>query len=607
MCGIVGVLANRNVTPLIFEALTRLEYRGYDSAGIAALESGTLNRRRSNGKLSSLASLLEAQPLTGSSGIGHTRWATHGVPSELNAHPHRCESVAVVHNGIIENYLELRAGLAAEGWTFTSDTDTEVIATLCASMLKRGLSNEDAAAATIAKLKGAYALCFLFEGAEDLMICARRGSPLVIGHGDGECFVGSDAIALAPLTNRITFLEEGDLAFLSRSSVHIHDAGGNFVERPVQVCSLDDFIADKGQHRHFMLKEIHEQPMVAARVLGHWMSNDRRRIESQCTGLDWQTASRLTIVACGTAYLASHVAKVWFEKLARLPVEIEIASEFRYREPPLPQNGMTLVVSQSGETADTLAALRFAKSMNQTTIALVNVPSSTMAREADHVIPTHAGPEIGVASTKAFTAQILALLMLSIEVARVRKEISLEEETRLVDLLSTVPRLFAEVLAQEEMFTKVAAEISDARSALFLGRGLMYPLALEGALKLKEITYIHAEGYAAGELKHGPIALVDDSVPIVALAPNDELFTKTASNLREVLARNGKVILLSDRDGVSELEGAVTLSVQLPSCDPLLTPFVYAAAVQLIAYYTAVARGTDVDQPRNLAKSVTVE
>ena len=607
MCGIVGVLANRSVTPLIYEALTRLEYRGYDSAGIAVLDRGQLTRRRSQGKLSVLGSLLEAQPLTGTSGIGHTRWATHGQPNEANAHPHRCEGVAVVHNGIIENYLELRAELAKDGWTFESETDTEVIATLCASMMRRGLGHEDAAAAAISRLQGAYAICFLFEGADDLMICARRGSPLVLGFGDGECFVGSDAIALAPLTNRIAFLEEGDWAVLTRRTAIVHDAQGNRVKRKVQTLTLDDFIADKGPHRHFMAKEIHEQPTIIARAMSHWVRPNRREIRSDCARLDWNAIPRLTIVACGTAYLAAHVAKVWMEKLARLPVEIEIASEFRYREPPLAGRGATLVISQSGETADTLAALRFANAQKQKTIALVNVASSTIAREADLTLEIHAGPEIGVASTKAFTAQLLAMLSLSLEIGRIRGRISAEDEAAHVEMLSSVPRLMAETIALEPRFREIAREVVDAQSAIFLGRGLMYPLAMEGALKLKEISYIHAEGYAAGELKHGPIALVDDAMPILALAPYDDLFPKTASNLREVLARRGKVILLSDIEGCRVMADGPKMSVALPSTHPLLAPFVYAVAVQLIAYHTACEKGTDVDQPRNLAKSVTVE
>lgn len=607
MCGIVGALTDRPVAPILLDALRRLEYRGYDSAGIAAIDSGTMDRRRACGKLSALAELLGSLPLSGSSGIGHTRWATHGSPSVANAHPHRAGPVAVVHNGIIENYFDLRTELAQEGWTFDSETDSEVIATLCAAMLRRGLGREDAAAAALSRLKGTYALCLMFEGQGNLIICARRGSPLVIGHGDNEMFVGSDAIALAPLTDRITYLEEGDWAVLTRSSVRIHDASGQIVQREVHVLSVDSIVIDKGPYRHFMAKEIHEQPTVAARALGVWIAKDRQRIDCPAEAVDWSSVPRLTMVACGTAYLAACVARTWFEQLANCPVEIDIASEFRYREPPLPAGGVTLVVSQSGETADTLAALRYAKARGQTTLALVNVTTSTIAREADIVLATHAGPEIGVASTKAFTAQLLGFAALAVMVARKRGAIDAAEEQRLVDLLSTVPRLLAEALKAEPALEALAQEIADAGDVLFLGRGIMYPMALEGALKLKEITYIHAEGYAAGELKHGPIALVDETLPVIALAPCDALFDKVASNLQEVMARRGRVALLTDSRGAAQIGTGVWRTVVMPTTDPFLQVFTYAVAVQLIAYHTAVAKGTDVDQPRNLAKSVTVE
>ena len=607
MCGIVGALTDRPVAPILLDALRRLEYRGYDSAGIAAIDGGTMDRRRACGKLSALAELLGSLPLSGSSGIGHTRWATHGSPSVANAHPHRAGPVAVVHNGIIENYFDLRTELAQEGWTFDSETDSEVIATLCAAMLRRGLGREDAAAAALSRLKGAYALCLMFEGEDDLIICARRGSPLVIGHGDNEMFVGSDAIALAPLTNRITYLEEGDWAVLTRSSVRIHDASGQIVQREVHVLSVDSIVIDKGPYRHFMAKEIHEQPTVAARALGGWIAKDRQRIDCPAEAIDWASVPRLTMVACGTAYLAACVARTWFEQLANCPVEIDIASEFRYREPPLPAGGVTLVVSQSGETADTLAALRYAKALGQTTLALVNVTTSTIAREADIILASHAGPEIGVASTKAFTAQLLGFAALAVLVARKRGAIDAAEEQRLVDLLSTVPRLLAEALKAEPALEALAREIADAGDVLFLGRGIMYPMALEGALKLKEITYIHAEGYAAGELKHGPIALVDETLPVIALAPCDALFDKVASNLQEVMARRGRVALLTDSRGAARIGTGVWRTVVLPTTHPFLQVFTYAVAVQLIAYHAAVAKGTDVDQPRNLAKSVTVE
>jgi glutamine---fructose-6-phosphate transaminase (isomerizing) len=607
MCGIIGILGSHEVSPQLVDALRRLEYRGYDSAGVAAIDAGRLDRRRAQGKLAALAELLGQNPLPGSSGIGHTRWATHGGPSELNAHPHRCGPVCVVHNGIIENYQELKSDLAGQGATFESETDTEVIATLCASMVRRGLGHEDAAAATISRLRGAYALCFLFEDAPDLLICARRGSPLVIGLGDGENYVGSDAIALAPMTNRICYLEEGDWAVVTRSAVRIHDAAGAPVERPVQTVALETIIADKGQHRHFMAKEIHEQPTVVARAFGAWTSSDRSRITSPAEAIDWGAVTRLTIVACGTAYLAGHVAKIWLEKVARLPVELEIASEFRYREPPLPAGGVMMVISQSGETADTLAALRYAKAAGQKTLALVNVTTSTMAREADVMLATHAGPEIGVASTKAFTAQMMCLAALAVMVARERGVIHAGEETAAIEKLSSVPRVMAETIALESQFAELASDISTATSALFLGRGMMYPIALEGALKLKEITYIHAEGYAAGEIKHGPIALVDEATPVIALSPSGDLLNKTLSNLREVVARKGRVAVIGDAAACREFGTEAWRCLPIPQADPLIQPFVYAVAIQFLAYHAAVARGTDVDQPRNLAKSVTVE
>ena len=607
MCGIVGVLTNRPATPILMDALQRLEYRGYDSAGLAVMNGDRLDRCRAMGKLSSLDNVLDEHPLPGLIGIGHTRWATHGKPSEANAHPHLAGSVALVHNGIIENYQDLCDGLRKEGYNFESQTDSEVVAVLCDSMLRRGLSCEDAAAATIARLKGAYALCFLFEGQPDLLICARRGSPLAIGRGDGECFVASDAIALAAVSNRITYLEEGDWAVMTRNEFHIHDKSGVLVEREEHILTLDTILVDRGNYRHFMEKEIHEQTAVTARALGSWVSGDRQKVECAFETVDWANVPRLTLVACGTAYLACHVGKVWLEKIARIPVEIEIASEFRYREPPLPQGGVTLVVSQSGETADTLAAMRFAKARGQTTLALVNVATSSISREADIAMQIHAGPEIGVASTKAFTAQLICLAAMSVMIGRERGVIDGSEERSLVDLLFTVPSLLADTIALEPAFKSAAEQIATARNALFLGRGLMYPIALEGALKLKEITYIHAEGYAAGEIKHGPIALVDDTVPIIVLAPSGELFEKTASNLREVAARNGWVVAIGDKTSCKELSEHAGRTIALPATDPFLTPFSYTVAVQFLAYHAAVAKGTDVDQPRNLAKSVTVE
>jgi len=607
MCGIVGVLANRPAAPIIYEALKRLEYRGYDSAGIATLDDGVLTRRRAVGKLSALGALLAAEPLAGMIGIGHTRWATHGAPTVRNAHPHQAGKVAVVHNGIIENFRELRDELIAAGRNFESETDTEVVAQLCAQMLARGLSPVDAAAATLARLKGAFALCFLFEGSDDLMVCARRGSPLAIGLGDGETFVGSDALALAPMTDRILYLEEGDWAALTRREVHVFDAQGAPVTRPVRVISLDTVLVDKGGYRHLMAKEIHEQPGVAAYAVGAVLSADRSRIASAAEAIDWAGVSQVTMVACGTAHYACHVARYWFETVARLPVEIDIASEFRYRAPPLAAGGVTVVVSQSGETADTLAALRYAREQGQKILAVINVEHSTIAREADVALPIHAGPEIGVASTKAFTAQLIALAATAILAGRLRGALDAAGETRLIAALSAAPRGLTDAIAQEAALAALADDLSGARDVLYLGRGMMYPIALEAALKLKELTYIHAEGYAAGELKHGPIALIDETTPVIAFAPMDALFDKTMSNIQEVMARKGRVALITDAAGAAAAGEGMWRMVILPAVDPFIAPIVHAAAAQLIAYHAAVAKGTDVDQPRNLAKSVTVE
>jgi len=607
MCGIVGVLANRPAAPIIYEALKRLEYRGYDSAGIATLDDGVLTRRRAVGKLSALGALLTAEPLAGMIGIGHTRWATHGAPTVRNAHPHQAGKVAVVHNGIIENFRELRDELIAAGRNFESETDTEVVAQLCAQMLARGLSPVDAAAATLARLKGAFALCFLFEGSDDLMVCARRGSPLAIGLGDGETFVGSDALALAPMTDRILYLEEGDWAALTRREVHVFDAQGAPVTRPVRVISLDTVLVDKGGYRHFMAKEIHEQPGVAAYAVGAVLSADRSRIASAAEAIDWAGVSQVTMVACGTAHYACHVARYWFETVARLPVEIDIASEFRYRAPPLAAGGVTVVVSQSGETADTLAALRYAREQGQKILAVINVEHSTIAREADVALPIHAGPEIGVASTKAFTAQLIALAATAILAGRLRGALDAAGEMRLIAALSAAPRGLTDAIAQEAALAALADDLSGARDVLYLGRGMMYPIALEAALKLKELTYIHAEGYAAGELKHGPIALIDETTPVIAFAPMDALFDKTMSNIQEVMARKGRVALITDAAGAAAAGEGMWRMVILPAVDPFIAPIVHAAAAQLIAYHAAVAKGTDVDQPRNLAKSVTVE
>ena len=607
MCGIIGVLANRPAAPIMLDALRRLEYRGYDSAGVATLVEGRIERRRAPGKLSALAALLEAAPLPGSTGIGHTRWATHGAATEANAHPHVAGPVAVVHNGIIENFRILRDELTSAGVNFESETDTEVVAQLCARFMARGLSPVDAASATLARLKGAFALAFLFEEHDDLMVCARRGSPLAIGYGVGEMFVGSDALALAPLTDRIAYLEEGDWAAVTRAAAHVFDADGMPVARPVRTIALDTALVDKGGRRHFMAKEIHEQPAVAAQVVRAYLRPDLSGVVSPAERLDWAAAPRVTLVACGTAFYACAVAKYWFETFARLPVEIDIASEFRYRNPPLPEGGVAIVVSQSGETADTLAALRHARAEGQTVAAVVNVETSTMAREADLVLPTLAGPEIGVASTKAFTAQLLVLAATAVLAGRLRGHVDAAEEARLCGLLFGAPGALTAVLGREEALRSLAGDLAAARTILYLGRGPMFPLAMEGALKLKELTYIHAEGYAAGELKHGPIALIDETVPVVALAPRDALFDKTVSNLQEVMARKGRVALIGDAAALAGAGDDVWSRVTMPEVDPFVAPVAYAVAVQLLAYHAAVAKGTDVDQPRNLAKSVTVE
>ncbi len=606
MCGIVGILGKQDAAPLILDALKRLEYRGYDSAGIATLDDGGLVRRRAVGKLSALTSLLGQQPLKGSLGIGHTRWATHGAPNEANAHPHRAGPVAVVHNGIIENFRGLRDDLLAAGRVFESETDTEVIAHLCARHIANGLSPQDAAAATLARLEGAFALCFIFAGEDNLMIAARRGSPLAVGHGNGEMFVGSDALALAPLTNRITYLEEGDWAVLTRDGVTIHDALGNLANRELRIVNVDQVVVDKGTYRHFMAKEIHEQPTVMAYALSHYLTPDRLRIKPQAD-LDFSKLDRLVLVACGTAYYACHVAKYWFEQYARIPVEIDVASEFRYREPPMNGREGAIFVSQSGETADTLAALRYVKGKAAKVIAVVNAPESSIARESDVVLPIFAGAEIGVASTKAFTCQLSVLAALALLAGRQRGVLDGVSEERLVDALAALPKQMLQALALENEIAAIARELAKARDILFLGRGAMYPIALEGALKLKEISYIHAEGYASGELKHGPIALIEDVVPVICFAPTDPLFDKSVSNMQEVMARRGKVLLVSDAAGVAKAGEGAWRTLSMPAVDPFVAPILYAIPAQLIAYHTAVEKGTDVDQPRNLAKSVTVE
>jgi glucosamine--fructose-6-phosphate aminotransferase (isomerizing) len=606
MCGIVGILGAKPVALDLVDALRRLEYRGYDSAGVATVENGHLERRRAEGKLRNLSERLAREPLNGLAGIGHTRWATHGAPSERNAHPHMSENVSVVHNGIIENFRELRDELTRAGATFASDTDTEVIAHLITYEMKKGADPVTATGNALKRLRGAFALAIIFAGHDDLMIGAREGSPLAVGHGDGQMYLGSDAIALAPFTDRVTYLEEGDWAILSREGVEIRDRQGRRVDRPMVTSQASGFLIDKGNHRHFMLKEIHEQAEVISHTLTNYIDMASGQVRFPDLGIDLSTISRVTISACGTAYYAGLVAKYWIERFARLPVEIDVASEMRYREAPLPDGGLAVFVSQSGETADTLATLRYCKAAGQRIASVVNVHTSTIARESHVVLPTLAGPEIGVASTKAFTCQLSALACLALALARARGQLSAERERELVQALVEVPRHLTTLLREERRYDELAHWMSKAHDVLYLGRGLSFPIALEGALKLKEISYIHAEGYAAGEMKHGPIALIDENVPVVAVAPEDELFEKTISNMQEVAARGGKIVLVSNAD--PETIGCPVMAhIRMPQVHPFVTPLVYALPMQLIAYHTAVLMGTDVDQPRNLAKSVTVE
>ena len=611
MCGIVGVsgLRGEEAAPMLLEGLRRLEYRGYDSAGIATLVGGHIERRRAAGKISNLASVLREAPLAGRTGIGHTRWATHGAPTESNAHPHATPRVALVHNGIIENFRELRDELIAKGRHFDSETDTEVAAHLVTDYMEQGFDAAAAAIAAVHRLTGAYALAMIFEGEESLVVGARRGSPLAVGYGARESYLGSDAFALAPFTNRIAYLEDGDVAVLRGPDVSIFDAEGRPANREARVVSGAEGLIDKGGFRHFMAKEIHEQPEVIAHTLAHYLdaTGPSVALNNVQAGEVLAKVERLTISACGTAFYAGLLGKYWFEQLARLGVEVDVASELRYREPVYPKHGAALFISQSGETADTLAALRHAKSCGQATLAIVNVPESSIAREADIVLPTFAGPEIGVASTKAFTCQLSVLVALAIATGRARGALDAETERRLCVALLETPRHIVEFLKQEPAIEELGVAIADARDVLYLGRGLNYPLALEGALKLKEISYIHAEGYAAGEMKHGPIALIDQSVPVIVIAPSDALFEKTASNMQEVMARGGKVVMISDAAGLAKAGGEAWAKITLPRVEPLLAPLVAAIPVQLLAYHTAVAKGTDVDQPRNLAKSVTVE
>ncbi|UWR08294.1 glutamine--fructose-6-phosphate transaminase (isomerizing) [Ruegeria sp. B32] len=607
MCGIVGVLGKHEAAPILVEALKRLEYRGYDSAGIATVNGGKLGRRRAVGKLVNLSDLLVHDPLPGKSGIGHTRWATHGAPSVSNAHPHQAGPVAVVHNGIVENYRELRAELAENGIDFQTETDTETVALMTEFYMKSGLSPVEAAFKTIDRLQGAFALAFLFDGEDDLIVAARKGSPLAIGHGDGEMFVGSDAIALAPLTDRITYLEEGDRAVVTRISVEIRNEAGEIANREIRKIQLDQTRTDKGGHKHFMAKEIAEQPVVVAEAVRSYLPTGSDRVVLPDADLDFSKLDRLTMVACGTAFYACLTAKYWFEQLARMPVEVDIASEFRYREPPITDRTLALFVSQSGETADTLAALRYCEGKADKIVSVVNVPESSIARESDVALPIHAGVEIGVASTKAFTCQLSVLLMLALKAAADRGTLGDDALADHAAALRGLPTLLNAALDQEEAIRKSAQRLSEARDVLFLGRGLMYPLALEGALKLKEISYIHAEGYASGELKHGPIALIDKHMPVVVMAPRDAVFDKTVSNMQEVMARKGKVILVSDDDGIADAKDGVWSTIRMPHAHASVAPILYSVPAQLLAYHTAVAKGTDVDQPRNLAKSVTVE
>ncbi len=607
MCGIVGIIGHGDVAPLLVDGLRRLEYRGYDSAGIATLVDGQIDRRRAEGKLARLEDLLRAHPLPGHIGIGHTRWATHGVPNERNAHPHATSRVAVVHNGIIENFAELKAELTAAGQVFESDTDSEAVVQLIDFHLKQGKTPEDATAQALARLQGAFALGILFAGHDSMLVAARQGSPLAIGYGQDEMFLGSDALALAPLTQKISYLEDGDWAVLTPTGATIRDRDGRLVNREVRLTQLSGALIGKGQHRHYMLKEIYEQPQVIGDTLNTMLNPADRTITMPQLAVDLAQVQRVTMVACGTSYYAALVAKYWIETLARLGVDVDVASEFRYRTPPMTPGGLSVFISQSGETADTLAALRYCRDQGQHILSLVNAPESTIARESDVVLLTQAGPEIGVASTKAFTTQLTVLACLAITLAKARGYLDDAGEARLAQALAEVPARVADVLRNEDPLRQIAESIAQARDVLYLGRGTGYPIALEGALKLKEVSYIHAEGYASGELKHGPIALIDDSVPVIVVCPSDSLYEKTASNVQEVVARGGKVIFLSDRLGLDRLATKPLATVELPAADPFVAPILYAIPVQLLAYHVAVAKGTDVDQPRNLAKSVTVE
>ena len=607
MCGIIGIVGREEVADRLVDGLKRMEYRGYDSAGICTLHDGKLVRRRAEGKLGNLVNVLAEQPAPGLVGIAHTRWATHGAPTAANAHPHATDELALVHNGIIENFRALRDELKDENRTYSSETDTEVVAHLISSRIEKGIQPKDAVADVLSRLRGAFSLAIAFREHPDLLIGARLGSPLVVGYGEGEMYLGSDALALAPLTQRITYLEEGDWVIITRDGAQIFDAENNEVTRAIQASGASAAAVEKGNYRHFMQKEIFEQPTVVAQTLGSYLRRDNNSVALPQFDFDISSVKRLTIVACGTSYYAGMVAKYWFEKFARVPVDIDVASEFRYREPVLEESGLALFISQSGETADTLAALRHCKENGQTIGVVVNVPTSTMAREADLLLPTHAGPEIGVASTKAFTCQLAVLAALAAHMAVKKELMSREEEQAVVRHLLEAPAALNAALAHDDDIAAMAHLIAPARDVLYLGRGQEYPLALEGALKLKEISYIHAEGYASGEMKHGPIALIDDAVPVVVIAPSGPLFEKTVSNMEEVRARGGQVVLISDADGIAEAGEGCIATIEMPVVHPLIAPLVYAVPVQLLAYHVACVKGTDVDQPRNLAKSVTVE
>lgn len=607
MCGIIGVIGTRQAAPVLIEGLRRLEYRGYDSAGIATLQDGRIDRRRAEGKIVNLAALVEAEPLGGTMGIGHTRWATHGRPSETNAHPHADDRVVLVHNGIIENFRELREELEAEGHVFETETDTEAVVHLISSLLGKGNSPQEAVAAALKRLEGAFALAILFAGADGLMIGARRGSPLALGYGDGEMFLGSDALALAPLTEKISYLEEGDWVEITADSAIVHDETDAVVEREIRLTATSGAQTGKGNFAHFMLKEIYEQPAVIGDALAALVNPLTKTVHLPEMPFDLAEIPRVTIVACGTSFYAGLCAKYWLEQIAGIPVECDIASEFRYRALDMAPGGLAIFISQSGETADTLAALRYAREQGQHILCVVNVDESSMAREADAVLLTHAGPEIGVASTKAFTTQLTVLACLSIAAGLARGRLDPEKAAQMCEALTEVPSRANEVLTHDEALAEMAQEIAKARDALYLGRGTGFPIAMEGALKLKEISYIHAEGYAAGEMKHGPIALIDENMPVIVIAPSDDLFDKTASNMQEVIARGGRVIFMSDAAGIAKLGDMAAATIELPAVDPFVAPILYTIPVQLLAYHTAVIKGTDVDQPRNLAKSVTVE